>query len=515
MSRRIALLGMALESNAFAPAATEADFRQRLYLTGDAVVAEARKPVGRICMEMTGFVRTMDAIGGWEPVPILYTDCEPAGPVTRVFFEQTLETMTGALRQSGPVDAVFVANHGAMTAEHDTDPDGLMLTGLREVVGDEVPIVVTLDLHANISDRMATASDIIIGYQTNPHVDMYERGEEAALTTVSLLNGLRAHQVLIRLPLTPASVTLLTADGPYGQLIDYGQRRKRELGGQILNVSVFGGFVFSDTPDNGLAIVVTGRNERRPAFELATDIAAQAWAGRSNFRKTLTTLERAQALAEQSSAGQHPPVLFSDAGDNPGGGGSGNTTALLEAMVSSAAENVLFGSLFDPELATEAHALGAGAHFDATLNRSSTYEHARTLQMPATVIALGDGQVTGRRGIYANRALNLGPTCALRLGERGNVTLVLTSQRIQTADPVFFEQFSLDIGAFSTVCVKSRGHFRAGFDQWFSPRQIFEIDTAGLTAPVLSRFEWKGLPRPSYPLDEDTHWTPPTTSSTR
>ena len=154
--------------------------------------------------------------------------------------------MLAALAESGPVDAVYVSNHGALTTTESHDPDGEMVARIREAVGQDAAIVVTLDLHANISERLVEASDLIVGYQTNPHVDMRERGEEAAQCLRMILAGARPEAAFVRLPLTPASVVLLTREGPYADLIDYGQRRKRELAGTIFNVSIFGGFVFGD-----------------------------------------------------------------------------------------------------------------------------------------------------------------------------------------------------------------------------------------------------------------------------
>ena len=128
------------------------------------------------------------------------------------------------------------------------------------------------------------------------------------------------------------------------------------------------------------------------------------------------------------------------------------------------------------------------------------------------MLALGDGDVIGRRGLDQGRGLELGPCAALSLSSGqgdGKLTVIIISKRNQTADPMFFEMLGLDPSAFGVVCVKSRGHFRAGFDEWFTPSQVFEIDTVGLTSPVLERLDFKRLPRPVYPLDEDTQWAPP------
>ena len=504
---RIALAGIVLESNAFAPPATEADFRGRYYLAGDALLAEARREGGVISREMSAFVAAMDATGPWTPVPLVLTGCQPWGPVEQGFFERTLAAIVQGLA-AAPVDGVYVANHGAMVATGSSDPDGDMLAAIRDAVGATCPLICTLDLHANVSERMAGAADVLVSYLTNPHVDQIERGEEAAVLMRQMLAGMRPRAHHVRLPLAPPSVSLLTASGPYGEIVDYGQRRKRESAGAIVNVSVTGNFTFSDTPENGMAVTVTAREDERAARTLCEEIAVRLWSMRERFRRDLTSLDAALAIAAEAAAGAREPVIFSDAGDNPGGGGSGRTTELLAALVGAGVDGVIVGSFFDPALAADAHAAGEGARIRAVFNREPGTAFDERFECDATVLALGDGDVTGRRGLYQGRGLALGPCAALSLAG-GGVKAVIISDRNQTADPVFFEMVGLDPGAARVVCVKSRGHFRAGFDLWFAPAQVFEVDTAGLTSPVLSRFEWKGLPRPVYPLDEDAAWPPP------
>ena len=499
---RIALAGFVLESNAFAPVATEQDFRSRYYFEGEQILEQARAERSQIPREMAAFVAAMDATGPWQPVPLILTGCQPWGPVDQGFFATTLDRMLTML-EAQPVDAVYVANHGAMVATTSSDPDGEMLSALRKVVGPNAPIVCTLDLHANVSSRMARSA-MLVSYLTNPHVDQIERGEEAALLVRLMLAGLAPQSYHVRLPLVPPSVCLLSASGPYGELIDYGQRRQREYGGRILNVSVTGNFAFSDCPENGLAVTVTARSDGMEARELALELASKAWSWRERFTRDLTPIDQALARAHQANAGDGPALIFSDAGDNPGGGGSGRTTELLQALLNDNVAAALYGSFFDPLLACEAHELGVGHTFEAVFNRTPGTEFDHRLQAPARVLALHDGDVMGRRGLMAGRALALGPSAALLLDER--ITVVVVSNRQQTADPMFFEMFGLDPGAFRVVCVKSRGHFRAGFDLWFTPQQVLEVDTAGLTSPVLSRFTWRGLPRPVYPLDPETQW---------
>ncbi|MEM1382804.1 MAG: M81 family metallopeptidase [Pseudomonadota bacterium] len=502
---RVALMGMILESNRYARPATRADFESLTWLGGEALLAEARTSTPAIAREFCAFVQAMDATGPWTPHPVLLAACHPQGPVEQAVFDAYWDAVAAELQT--PVDAVYLCHHGAMVAEHLDDPDGELAARVRACVGPDVPVVQTLDLHGNISDRMCASVDLICGYRTNPHVDMIERGEEAAFTLRRVLAGLaRPKTAHVKLPLAPASVTLLTASGPYGELMDYGQKRQAELAGAILNVSIFGNFVFSDVPDNGISVVVTSRYDQAAAHTLAREIAAKAWEMRHRFMRDLTPVAEAVALAGRTEG---PPVILSDAGDNPGGGGSGRTTELFSALHAAGVDGVLFGSFYDPALAEEAHALGVGGHFLARFNRGRTDQSWERWDTPfaaeAEVLALHDGEVTGRLGIFAGRHLHLGPSALLRIG---GLQVVVISDRTQTADPVQFEMFGLDIAEARTLCVKSRGHFRAGFLPWFPSETVYEIDTAGLTSPVLKRWPLQRIPRPSFPLDQNAAWPP-------
>ncbi|MCH7832845.1 MAG: MlrC C-terminal domain-containing protein, partial [Proteobacteria bacterium] len=171
------------------------------------------------------------------------------------------------------------------------------------------------------------------------------------------------------------------------------------------------------------------------------------------------------------------------------------------------ARGVLLGIFFDPALAGEAHKRGQGASFDATFNAAGETEYSKKFEAPAKVLALSGGECVGRRGLWAGRALSLGPTALLDLD--GRIKVVVVSNRKQCADPVFFEMFGLDIAGARTVVVKSRGHFRAGFDEFFDDGRVIEVDAPGLTSPVLTRFDFKNLPRPVFPLDPDAAWAGP------
>ncbi len=500
---RIAILGFSIECNRFAPVATKAHFA---YFVGDDIVAEARKPTPRMLGEIPGFVADMDASGAWDPVGIAFAAAEPNGPTDHGFFTELLTTIEARLTAALPVDAVYICEHGAGITTEDDDPDGALFALVRRIVGPDVPIAATLDLHANISDRMVSSIDAFIGYRTNPHMDMRERGVEAAETIREMLAGTKTETAFIRLPIVPPTVTMLTAAGPYADMIDFGQTK---IGPEIMNVSVMGGFAFSDTAKNGLTVVVTARRDRRnsrAAEIVAREIATFGWDNRARFYPKLTALDDAVAKAVAVSGDPTLPALaFADVADNPGGGGRGNTTYLLRALYEAGVKGAYVGIIYDPELAAEAHQYGLHYNFEARFNRDENTTFSEKLTAPARVVALSDGECVGRRGIYAGMSLGMGPCAALQIG---GITVVVVSHRRQCADPVFFEMLGLDIAKARIVVVKSRGHFRGGFDEFFDHEHIVEVDLPGLTSPMLGNFEWNRLPRPVIPLD-NVDWQPP------
>jgi microcystin degradation protein MlrC len=496
---RVAILGIHLESNAFAPISTEADFRQSCYFEGAAMVAEAARPAPAMPAEIPGFIEAMNAGGPWEPVPIIITATEPGGPADQRFVDATLARMRAMLAQSGPYDAIYVCNHGAMTSTGAEDPDGALYALAREMAGPHAPVLATVDLHANISQRMVDCADCILSYRTNPHVDRRERGAEAAPLLRRLIAGERWEKTFIRMPIVPPSVTLLTARGAYADMITEGQRH---IGPDLPVVSVVGSFAFSDAREGGITILTYGRGEKPKA--LARQLAEYAWKERERFRVRLTPLH--EAIARAARAGhdqQRAAVCIADVADNPGGGGRGNTTDVLEALLAARVQSVLLGNFVDAPAAAQCHAAGVGVSVRLVLNKGCADEYGREVPLTAQVLALSDGVVVGRRGIYAGRTVHLGLSAAIRVD---GLTVVLCSRRIQCADPAFFETFGLDIGEYASLVVKSRGHFRAGIDEWYGDDRIIEADAAGLTSPVLERFTWKRLPRPVWPLDVEARW---------
>ncbi len=505
-SPRIALLGFNLESNRFAPSVSRPDFEERLLMSGDDIMADSRQAAPRITGTLWGFIQEMDKLGPWTPLPATVTSAGAAGPVDHDFYLEIKEDMRRRLEESLPVDGVYFSEHGAATSTvPGFDPDGDLYAMARELVGPDVPVVSTLDLHANISDTMMAATDILIGYRTNPHVDQYERGVEAAHAMRELLSGVRTAKAFIRLPLVAPQVTQLTAVGPYGEAIDRGQAMIDE---SVMNVSILSGFTYSDCPDNGMAFIVTTRDDEAKARRMCRTLAEQTWAERHRFVPRLTTLEDCVAGAvARGNDPSLPAAIIADVADNPGGGGRGNTTWLLESLYNVGAKDVILAVFNDRPLAAEAHERGVGATFEATFNRAEADERSRPFAADAVVRHLSDGVFVGLKGGTASEmTVNLGPTAVLQVG---TIAVVVISIRTQCLDSNYFEHFGVSVSDARTVVVKSRGHFRAGFSHLFSPDQVIEADCPGLTSPNLSRFTFEGFKRPIFPLDGDASWTPP------
>ncbi|HTK00387.1 MAG TPA: M81 family metallopeptidase [Bordetella sp.] len=500
---RVAILGFHLESNAFAPVSAEVDFRAQCWEEGDRISTLARQ-VSHLPSELPGFYERMDALGPWQPLPLIVIGAPPGGPASASVWSTFLREARERLQAVLPVDAIYIANHGASSAENEDDTEAELATLLRGMVGKDVPIVATHDLHANVSARTVDALDGLIAYRTNPHVDQRECAAEAADLLHEMLGGVKTATAYIRLPLTPPSVTLLTSAGPYADLIAQAQACMSPAGqGPIANVSVVGGFVFADIPKCGLTITVTARGDLAAARRTALTLARAAWSDRHRYVPDMIDVERAVAVAGASTV----PLLFADVADNPGGGGRGNTSWMLAAFHQARIPGTVLGVFVDPELAAQAHALGEGAAFDAVFNAQES-EYSKRFQARAKVLRLTDGEGLGRRGVMRGRKFSLGPSALLEL-EGSGLRVIVGSLRRQLCEPRIVEMHGIDIATVKNLIVKSRGHYRAGFDEFFSPDRIHDVDSPGLTTPNLKRMNFRRLPRPVWPLDTDVSWREP------
>ena len=500
---RIAIGGFMLESNGHSPVATREEFAANFIAAGDELQADWKSEHPRCPVTLSGFVEAMDASGLWTPVPLYVAMAGASGPVDHAFFEEVLAEHERRLREAMPVDGVFLALHGGSIGTGEDDPEGALLERVRAIVGPAVPVVAPLDLHANVSRKMVETCDVLVSYRTNPHVDMAERGAECASHLRELLAGVKATTGFVKLPFIPPSVAQNTKSGPYADIIAYGQSK---VDPHVMNVSVVSGFSLGDSVKNGMSVIVTTRNDPALARSLARDIAQKAWDDRHRYVPRLTSLEDATRMAVECGRElTRPSLLFADVADNPGGGGRGNTVWILESFHRAGVQGCLLGVFYDPALVAEARNQGTGARFRARFNRDETHELSGRFEADAEVVAVRDGPIVGKRGISAGHTINLGPMALLRVG---GIQVVAISIRQQAKDTEMFECFGIRIAGARSVVVKSRGHFRAAFDQLFSDDRIVEVDVPGLTTPILTRVPYRNVPRPIFPLDPDMAWDP-------
>lgn len=504
----IAILGFSLESNRSAPVSDRQAFLKSHYLGAEAMRRELTGDRAGLPGTVQGFCAEMDRTGDWKPVPILLAEAPPGGPAEHGFFMEMLEDMRDGLSAAEAIDGVYISEHGAGLSTEEDDADGAVFAMVREVVGPNVPIIATLDLHGHVTPRMQRSVDVMVAYLTNPHVDQEERGCEAARIMSAMLSGMRTSSTLVKVPMISPAVSLLTAYGPFADLVNYGQTLVQP---PIINVSILPGFAPANASTNGMSIIVTANRDEPNGTEVAKIVARQladrAWADRHRYETRLTGLDDAIKLSRAVTEDPtRPAIILADVADNPGGGGRGNTMYILQRLHEEGIRNATVGMIIDPALASEAHELGIGARFRARFNRDETTKFSEPFEADAKVERLLDGDCVGRRGLFEGRRINLGLCALISLD---GIQVVIASARQQLAEPVFLERLGLDIAQLRVLVVKSRGHFRAGFDEHHTPEQIIEVDVPGLTTPILSKLGLDRVPRPIFPLDPDMDWRSP------
>lgn len=496
MSARVGVVGFAHEVNAFADPVGRAHG-----------VDASCHPGGLRSSWEAGPLATRLAGADVELVELPCWEFGASGPLLHDDFRAVLDEVAGALRSAGTLDAIVVLGHGAGRTTADLDPDATFFEMLRDAVGDGVPIVVLLDFHANLSDRMCRAVDVVVGYRTNPHVDIAERLVEVAEHVLRLLGGSRPRLAWCRLPLVLPQIAQLTTDGePMGELRRLVETRSV---GPVWSASVFGGFSLGDSPDAGVSCVAVADDDGA-AERVVHELASLAWALRPRYRMHATPLPDAVAIAADAARGVRPPVILADASDNPGGGAPANSTFVLAALAVAGVDDVVVGLQCDSEVVAAAQRAGEGAHLRVTFNAGSTRPLAREFSVDATVLRLVDAPLVPTKGVYLGSTRRPGPSCALLLhtgGPRG-IRIGVSTHPVQCADDDTLRHVGLAPESASVVVVKSRGHFRAGFEHLFSPDQVVEVGAPGVASCELGELPWEHLRRPVAPLDVVTDFVP-------
>lgn len=487
---RLAVGGISHETNTYVSGPTRLeDFR---ILRGEEIKSE----LGPTGTYIGGMLAAAEELGATS-VPTFWALALPSGTIERDAYEALRDELLDSIEMALPIDAVALDIHGAGVAESIHDLEGDLVRSLRNLVGHDVKILATLDLHANVTQLMADTIDVILPVHYYPHTDTYERGYEAVTLIPAILSGeIRPICHVERLPMLMPTTTTLR--GPARTTNELCRRQEDRPG--MVDCTFVHGFPYTDTPHVAATVVATANGNLELARASARSVARWVWEHREEFRPSSLMSEEAVARALAIEGG---PIVINETSDNPGGGAPGDGTHLLRAMVESKLQDACFGYIWDAEVARMAHEAGVGSTIEVNLGGKFDSLHGAPLQLSAYVKCLTDGRFR-LRSMLKGFEERLGPTARLQVD---GIDIIVTSQRgLQTLEPEVFLLHGIDITRFKIVALKSSHHFRAGFESVV--KEIVTADGPGLTTLHVEVFERKRTPRPIWPLDPETTYEP-------
>jgi microcystin degradation protein MlrC len=483
---RIAIGEFAHETNTFCPGFTELDaFKRTFWCEGADVVTRNRG----VRNDLGGMIDAADELG-IELVPTLATTTQPSATVSRRAYETIRDSLFDHLRSAGTLDAICLALHGAGSAEGIEDMEGTFLAELRALVGTEIPIVVSLDLHGNTTDAMLEHANALFYCHEYPHIDTYDRGAEIIRMAAKIVNReIAPVKHLRRLPLIIPPSTTFT--GPAKVINERCIKWEKQPG--VIDCSFTHGFPHTDVSVIVTSILVTTDGDPALAERIARDVGDLVLETIEDFRQTLPGADEAIGHA---LAATDLPVIVAEVSDNPGGGAPGSGTHLLRALLAANEPKTCFGFVWDPETAAQAHAAGPGATIQVSLGGFSDDLHGAPIETEAYVKSTTDGRFILTNPMGAGGEVNLGKMARLVIG---NVDVIVGSNRAQTLDDELFLLHGIDVRRMRIVAIKSQQHFRGGFQQIAGT--IIRADTPGFTTSNLSNLPFEHISRPIWPLD--------------
>jgi microcystin degradation protein MlrC len=492
MAYRVLLAQFMHETNTFSKLPTTLDdYRRRFLVQGEAIVPKFKGTRN----EMGGYIDSA-AKYGWEPVYAVAANATPSGTLTKETWETIRDIILDTARKAGKLDGICLSLHGAMVSETEDDAEGALLEALRKIVGPDVPIAATLDLHANATIKMASNANALVSFRTYPHVDGYERSIQAAALVQEVMEGKKKPRCLLVQPamLEGADHGRTTQPGLMRELLAKADGYEGEPGINVVSIQV--GFTWSDIPYTGPSIAISHEAGAEPrAKAIAAALIDEIWKRRDESSSDYRPIADGIAAAK-SGADKKGPLVIADGTDNPGGGGYNDTTPVLQALLDAGIDNVAYGTIFDPKTVQQAMKAGVGAEIDVELGGHTDESMGKPVKARAIVKMLSDGTFRNDGPMNAGVETQMGPTAVLRIG---GIDVVTISSRVQTIDLQVFLSQGIDPAAKSVLVVKSVQHFRAAYGP--IAREIVLVDSGGICSPDISRLKFKKLRRPIWPLD--------------
>ncbi|RTM06943.1 MAG: M81 family peptidase [Bradyrhizobiaceae bacterium] len=455
---RVAIGGFLHETNTFAP--TKADYDAFMHGGGRASIDDAASVLTTmrgINAGQAGFIAVADA-NGWDIVPTIACAASPSAHVTEEAFERITATMVDRIKAAGPLDGVYLDLHGAMVTEHREDGEGEILARVRQVIGPDVPLVASLDLHANVTPEMIAQADALIAYRKYPHTDMADTGRACAEHLARLLRTRAPLAKAFRqLPFLIPISWQCTNDQPTKGIYEQLAALQSEA---VPTLSFAPGFPAADFAHCGPSVFAYGLTQA-DADTAADAIAAIVSGHENDFDGRIYTPDEGVRHAMMLAKTARRPIVIADTQDNPGAGGDSDTTGMLRALVRNRASRAAIGMIYDPQAALAAHAAGEGATVTLSLGGKSGIPGDAPFEESFIVETISDGRFIAPGPFYGGRRMEMGPSVCLRIGD---VRVVVASHKSQLADQEMYRFVGIEPTEQAILVNKSSVHFRADFE---------------------------------------------------
>jgi len=485
--RRIAIGGLYQESHSFSPApATMDEFRACVLLRGE----ETFEQLSGMNHEVAG---VLEVLSDHDCIPLLYGATAASGmPLRENCYEQLKAEYLAGVQNAMPLDGVVMTMHGAMVAEHIDDATGDLIGAVREIVGLNIPITVSLDLHANVTRLMSRSADALVGYHTAPHIDQKDTGTRAARVMRHLLDGGRIEQAHCQIPMIVAAENGQTTVGPYSEVMNLALELEAQPG--VLSASVFSVQPWLDLPEVGSSVIVVTDGDRSLAQQEAARLARELWNRREAFEPDLTPYEEA---IDEALASDGRPFVFSDSSDAPSSGAPGDSTVLHSALLDRNVQDPIYLNIVDSAAVARAEEVGVSNTGSVTVGASLTDQFYSPVSFDGTVRTLFDGRFRFKGPGFNGVTFNMGKTA---VWVAGGIHLVTMERGILQWDPELYRCVGLEPADARIVMAKSPAAFRAAYSEL--AHTIVNVDAPGVCSPNLRSFPWRRISRPIYPLDE-------------